>query len=1223
MRCDVVLLSDFRFRGGTSSGIAREIATLHGAGYNTQLIQVASPLLKRNWPIHPSIQTCIDQGFAQWADRKTPVEAGLALFHNPYVFTRRPAGVPRLRAEQKILIAQQPLTDTSGMPYYDPARVHEICEDMAGPGIIWAPISPTCRRNIVESGQDLSLLDDDWRHIVFVDQWACDRTQPVGEKPVIGRHSRPELEKWPASRSDLLAAYPDNPSVEVRMLGVSDDLHRLFGPFPENWTTYEFNRLDPAEFLRSIDFWVYFHHPAWVEAFGTAIAEAAASGAVVILPEHFRETFGESALYREPGQVLDTVRRYYGDWDLYRLQSQLGQRHIRSEFGPEIYLARIGRLIGPPARTGQSVLAATADDANAAPTGGTTTLPAVVERFDIAILGDFRIADDLALRIANEVRIQAAAGRRTALLHIPSKNTTGYVNAEIDACVTEGLASAIDPRSPQLQARLLVVHGPHSVFADLPDRLPRLKVDRVAVIADRLPGASYDVIQKDRLLRLLIDAPVRWAATTEEIRSGLLQLAPTLEIEAEPWVPAIADKGWRERGPASLRPVVGTIAHGTAADWPTDSAIASSLYSRDGSLQLRIFGLPAIADCPPAIDASRFDLFNAGELAFGKFVRSLDFFACFPKSPLKDAPDTAIATAMVAGVPTILPYELRPRFGAAATYAKADQAGTPIRALHAAPDEYDDLRRTAARLARQKFGPLVHAQRIARLLGERGPKSLAAAPDSGCRRVLFLSSNGVGLGHLTRLLAVARRLPPDIEPVFATMSQALSVVEAFGFHAEYLPFHVYAECDVEDWNRWLRRQLTQLIEQYDVSGIVFDGSNPYFGLIEAVAPRPDVFLMWIRRGMWRAQQVNQPIIERQRFFDLIVEPSDVADAHDEGITALHRDRVVRTDPIRLLDPEDLLDRTAAATELGIDPTRPAALIQLGAGSNRDIMLMTDAILTACRRHPELQIVLAEWAITTRPMDLWPEVRRLRGYPMSRYYQAFDFTISAAGYNSFNEILSFGLPAIFVANESPTMDDQGGRARYAEEQGAGFAISETDLDGLAAAIDMMMQPAARTLLRANCLRLSQPNGATAAAALVTQMLGKEKAHEGIHAEPASRDAAAGSAAGAAASAHIGARAAAAGNGGRKRAGTPSLRGLDADAAAAGRPSCAKGKARAIRRRVLADKNGQSRSVDAKAGLRKLRAQGNDDAGHWDFDLRVRPAGARSHRRNGGKPADKEP
>ena len=57
------------------------------------------------------------------------------------------------------------------------------------------------------------------------------------------------------------------------------------------------------------------------------------------------------------------------------------------------------------------------------------------------------------------------------------------------------------------------------------------------------------------------------------------------------------------------------------------------------------------------------------------------------------------------------------------------------------------------------------------------------------------------------------------------------------------------------------------------------------------------------------------------------------------------------------------------------------------------------------------------------------------YPIARLYPAFDFVISAAGYNSYHELISFQIPAAFFPVRKPT-DDQGARARFAEEAGVG-------------------------------------------------------------------------------------------------------------------------------------------------------------------------------------------
>ena len=53
-------------------------------------------------------------------------------------------------------------------------------------------------------------------------------------------------------------------------------------------------------------------------------------------------------------------------------------------------------------------------------------------------------------------------------------------------------------------------------------------------------------------------------------------------------------------------------------------------------------------------------------------------------------------------------------------------------------------------------------------------------------RILFITSNGTGLGHLTRSMAIARRLDPSLEPLVLTLSAAAPVVRELGFPVEYV-----------------------------------------------------------------------------------------------------------------------------------------------------------------------------------------------------------------------------------------------------------------------------------------------------------------------------------------------------------------------------------------------------------------------------------------------------
>ena len=186
------------------------------------------------------------------------------------------------------------------------------------------------------------------------------RSQPPGRATsVLGRHSRPEREEWPATRADILEVYPDSDEFDVRLLGVGSYLRTIVGePSPKNWTAYEFGEVAPDAFLRSIDFSVTTIIPIGWKGSGRTVAEAASSGAVLILPEYLRPTFGDAALYREPADVLGTVREFYADWDADSKQSRIARQSIDRSYGPAPLLRRVGKLIGEPdpqARQSQQV----------------------------------------------------------------------------------------------------------------------------------------------------------------------------------------------------------------------------------------------------------------------------------------------------------------------------------------------------------------------------------------------------------------------------------------------------------------------------------------------------------------------------------------------------------------------------------------------------------------------------------------------------------------------------------------------------------------------------------------------------------------------------------------------------------------------------------------------------------------------------------------------------
>jgi UDP-N-acetylglucosamine:LPS N-acetylglucosamine transferase len=113
-------------------------------------------------------------------------------------------------------------------------------------------------------------------------------------------------------------------------------------------------------------------------------------------------------------------------------------------------------------------------------------------------------------------------------------------------------------------------------------------------------------------------------------------------------------------------------------------------------------------------------------------------------------------------------------------------------------------------------------------------------------------------------------------------------------------------------------------------------------------------------------------------------------------------------------------------------------------------------------------------------------RALHGFPLARLVRGFDFAISAAGYNSFHELTAYGVPAIFVPNQNPMMDEQEARALYADRQGIGLMARAGDLSRLSWALEAMGEPQRRAAMRERMARFPTHAGAQHAASFLAML-----------------------------------------------------------------------------------------------------------------------------------------
>lgn len=676
---DVLDVSDLRFPGGTSHSIAEEIKAQAAAGYVTGLVQLNGPLVARVSPVNPQLRAQVEAGAARLLIGPDAIRAKVVVIRHPAVLQHAADQLPPVEADHVVIVANAAPRDIDGHEHYRPDLVDEIARQRFGRAPLWAPIGPLVRAAIEGRVRPDSLAPRDWVNVIDVDAWRVLRPQWQADRPVIGRHSRSSPQKWPREAAVLRAVYPTDGSWQVRVLGGAGPAEAVLGELPGSWEVLPFGAQSPRDFLARLDFFVYYHDPRWVEAFGRTILEAMASGVPAVLPPHFEALFGDAATYAEPTEVRGVVDRLYADRAAYESVVQRAEASVRARFGYEAHIARLQAMIGPP----------------------------------------------------------------------PQPPTTA--------------AAAV---------------------------------------------------------------PVRSAAVHDDTRP----------------------------------------------------------------------------------------------------------------------------------------------------------------------------------------------------------------------RALFITSNGAGMGHLTRLLSYARRGESDLAPHVLSLSQAVPVVSRFGYPYEYLPSSTATGLMPRRWRTFFVERVTEAMRRIRPAVVVFDGTWPYEGIPEVREADPAALWVWSRRGMWRAGQ-NSEQLAKAAWFDEVIEPGDFAAPFDAGVTV--GARASRVGPVTLLDDDELDDRAEARRALGLESTAPMALVSLGAGNINDTRGDLGAVV-ATLRSLGVQVCVTRPEIAIGGADD-PDVHVLRDFPLSRRYRAFDLAVSATGYNSFHELLRFGVPTLFVPNQSTALDDQEARARFAAERGLGHQLASVTVE----------------------------------------------------------------------------------------------------------------------------------------------------------------------------------
>ncbi|MFE7506405.1 hypothetical protein [Promicromonospora sp. NPDC057488] len=309
-------------------------------------------------------------------------------------------------------------------------------------------------------------------------------------------------------------------------------------------------------------------------------------------------------------------------------------------------------------------------------------------------------------------------------------------------------------------------------------------------------------------------------------------------------------------------------------------------------------------------------------------------------------------------------------------------------------------------------------------------------------RVLFVTSNGGGMGHIARCAAVLRHAGSALDGRILTLSTAASTVAAAGYDVAYFPSQSAAGVGQDQWRRQFTRRLLDEIAEFRPASIVFDGTWVYPSLTD-VADLAGLPLVWLRRGLWReGTDLTQVKSWRDHVTSVIV-PGDIAETR-ETAPEVFRD-ATWIDPVSLA-PASLMPREKALASLGLDPERRYALVQLSGGNGDGSA--TAAAVRAVRDAGDIVPVVVRSPLLSSAVAHDVTTIDAR-FPLVDVAGAWEFTVTGAGYNSVHENLHTGTPGVYLPSAVTLRDDQERRAQALAR--AGLGVTAAGLDGIAGAV----------------------------------------------------------------------------------------------------------------------------------------------------------------------------
>jgi predicted glycosyltransferase len=359
-------------------------------------------------------------------------------------------------------------------------------------------------------------------------------------------------------------------------------------------------------------------------------------------------------------------------------------------------------------------------------------------------------------------------------------------------------------------------------------------------------------------------------------------------------------------------------------------------------------------------------------------------------------------------------------------------------------------------------------------------------------RCLFYASNGHGLGHLIRTLAVARALracKPDIDIMFVTNSEACQLAWREGFPVVKLlsPPSNFTELDIparEELRRINRGMVHAVLKGFAPDLVVVDffplGQIGDMMPLHSNAARK----VFIARERNAAAEIATHAQLIESMYNLVLIPHQESEVDGRKPAKV---KTVYTGAIMIRSRDEALPREQARARLGLAADGFTVFVGFGGGGNAAYDTVQKWVLEQARASRNWTLAVARPPLLRSQSMLSPQsgTKEITYMPMAECWTAFDAAISTLGYNSTAELLHHGVPTVFVELASG-LDDWARRAGRIAKADAGLPVKAFDSEGLGKHLDQLADPARRQTLASNARNMVPGNGARLAAESILEI-----------------------------------------------------------------------------------------------------------------------------------------